>query len=75
MYPLEVAPRQGGKKWNQVSRYLSLAFLLPAAVFIGYVMGAALDHWLGTTYLYLVFLILGIVAGFVELIRTLQKEL
>jgi len=29
-----------------------------------------LDHWLHTTWLYLVGLILGIAAGFVELVRT-----
>jgi F0F1-type ATP synthase assembly protein I len=32
-------------------------------------VGLALDHWLHTHWLYLVGLILGIVAGFVELIR------
>ena len=36
----------------------------------GWLIGLALDHWLHTTWLYLAGLILGIVAGFVELIRT-----
>jgi F0F1-type ATP synthase assembly protein I len=35
----------------------------------GWLVGVALDHWLHTTWLYLVGLILGIIAGFVELIR------
>jgi F0F1-type ATP synthase assembly protein I len=34
----------------------------------------ALDHWLHTTWLYLAGLILGIVAGFVELIRTVTSS-
>jgi F0F1-type ATP synthase assembly protein I len=54
----------------QLARYSQLAFTLPAATVVGWLIGLALDHWLHTSYLYLVGLILGIVAGFVELIRT-----
>jgi F0F1-type ATP synthase assembly protein I len=53
-----------------VARYSQLAFVLPAATFAGWVVGALLDRWLHTTWLYLLGLILGIAAGFVELIRT-----
>ena len=41
-----------------------------AATVVGWLAGAGLDRWLHTSWLYLVGLILGIVAGFVELIRT-----
>jgi len=34
----------------------------------------ALDKWLHTTWLYLAGLLLGIVAGFVELIRTVMSS-
>ena len=34
----------------------------------------ALDRWLGTHFLYIVFLLLGIAAGFVQLIRQVQKD-
>jgi F0F1-type ATP synthase assembly protein I len=34
----------------------------------------ALDRWLHTNWLYIVGLILGIIAGFVELIRTAMKD-
>jgi len=54
----------------QLARYSQLAFALPAATVVGWLVGAALDRWLHTTWLYLAGLILGIVAGFVELIRT-----
>ena len=57
-----------------VGEYTSLAFLLPAATFVGYLMGYLLDKALGTHWLYIPFLILGIVSGFVQLIRQLMKD-
>jgi F0F1-type ATP synthase assembly protein I len=54
---------------RQVARYSHLAFVLPAATVVGWLIGAALDKWLHTSWLYLLGLFLGIVAGFVELIR------
>lgn len=54
----------------QLARYSQLAFTLPAATVVGWLVGAALDRSLHTTWLYLAGLILGIMAGFVELIRT-----
>jgi ATP synthase protein I len=56
--------------WIQLARYSQLAFVFPAATVVGWLIGAALDRWLHTTWIYLVGLILGIIAGFVELIRT-----
>ena len=57
-----------------VGQYTSLAFLLPAATFVGYVIGYLLDKAFHTHFLYLVFLILGIAAGFVQLIRQIQRD-
>ncbi len=56
--------------WIQIARYSQLAFVFPAATVAGWLIGAALDRWLHTTWLYIAGLIVGIVAGFVELIRT-----
>jgi len=56
--------------WLQLASYSQLAIIFPAATVAGWLLGLALDHWLHTTWLYLVGLILGIAAGFVELIRT-----
>jgi F0F1-type ATP synthase assembly protein I len=53
----------------QIARYSQLAFIFPAATVVGWLLGAALDKWLHTGWLYLAGLILGSVAGFVELIR------
>jgi F0F1-type ATP synthase assembly protein I len=55
--------------WIQMANYSQIAFIFPAATVVGWLVGVGLDHWLHTTWLYLVGLILGIVAGFVELIR------
>jgi F0F1-type ATP synthase assembly protein I len=60
--------------WVQLARYSQLAFIFPAATVAGWLIGAGLDRWLHTTWLYLVGLILGIVAGFVELIRTAMSD-
>jgi F0F1-type ATP synthase assembly protein I len=53
---------------------MSLAFLLPAATFVGYVIGYLLDKAFHTHFLYIVFLIIGIAAGFVQLIRQVQRD-
>ena len=55
-------------------RYTGIATMLPAATFAGYLIGHWLDQWLGTGYLTMVFLILGIVSGFVQLIRELTRN-
>lgn len=60
--------------WAQVGRYSQLAFVMPACVVAGYAIGYYLDKAFGTSYLYLVFLLLGIAAGFIELIREVQKD-
>ena len=57
------------------ARYISIASMLPACTFVGYAIGYGLDHWLGTHYLNIVFLILGIIAGFVQLIRQLMTDI
>lgn len=59
--------------WQQFGKYSGLAFLLPLCVFIGYVIGYALDKLFGTGFLKLVFLLFGIAAGFLELFRELNK--
>ena len=58
----------------QFANYSQLAFIFPAATVAGWLIGLALDHWLHTTWLYLAGLILGIVAGFVELIRIVTSS-
>ena len=63
------------KPWPVVvGEYTSLAFMLPAAALIGYVIGYLLDKEFQTTWMYIAGLILGIAAGFVQLIRQLMRD-
>lgn len=55
---------------TQGLKYTHIAFALPGGVIAGWLLGSLLDRWLGTSKLYLVGLLLGIVAGFYDLIRT-----
>ncbi len=57
-----------------IARYSQLAFVLPACTIVGWLIGVGLDHWLHKTWLYLVGLIVGIIAGFVELVRTVTSS-
>jgi len=60
--------------WVAMARYSQLAFVLPAATATGWIAGVLLDKWLHTTWLYLLGLLLGIGAGFVELVRAAIKS-
>ncbi|HUJ94274.1 MAG TPA: AtpZ/AtpI family protein [Terriglobales bacterium] len=65
-------PQSSGKNenfWVQVARYSQVAFMLPAGSAVGWLVGTALDHWLHKTWINIAGLILGTIAGFVELIR------
>lgn len=61
--------RPPANQWGQVARYSQLAFALPGATIVGWLLGAALDAWLKTKWINKVGLAVGIIAGFVELIR------
>ena len=72
--PDESPERQKRSLILQLANYSQLAFIFPAATVVGWLIGAGLDRWLHTNWLYLVGLILGIVAGFVELIRLVTSS-
>jgi F0F1-type ATP synthase assembly protein I len=66
---------QGSKSaYVQMANYAQLAIVFPAATLIGWLIGVGFDRWLHTGWLYIVGLLLGIVAGFVELIRTASSN-
>jgi F0F1-type ATP synthase assembly protein I len=60
--------------WVQASRYMGLAFILPVSTVVGCAIGWGLDKLFHTHFLYLVFLGLGLVAGFIELFRQYAVE-
>lgn len=63
------AQKPGDNLWAQASRYATLGFVLPATTFVGYAIGYLLDKLFDTGFLWIVFLVLGVAGGFIELIR------
>jgi F0F1-type ATP synthase assembly protein I len=60
--------------YRQFGKYSGLTFLIPACVLIGYTIGYFLDKAFGTSFLKIVFLLLGVAAGLIELVRELNKD-
>ena len=54
--------------------YLSMAMTLPVSAAVGYFMGLLLDKAFGTHFLNIVFLILGIISGFIQLFRQVLRD-
>ena len=61
-------------QWQQYGKYIGLAFMLPCCTLVGYAIGYFLDKAFGTHFLTLIFLLLGIAAGFIELIRETRPD-
>jgi F0F1-type ATP synthase assembly protein I len=59
---------------RQLSKYYGVAFLVPASVLVGFVIGYLLDKLFGTGFLKIIFLFLGLASGMIELIRELGKD-
>ena len=66
-------PKGDENIWRQIGRYSHLGLVLPASTVVGLLIGAALDRWLGTKWITLAGLLLGCVAGFIELIRAIVR--
>ncbi|HEY2016723.1 MAG TPA: AtpZ/AtpI family protein [Bryobacteraceae bacterium] len=58
----------------KAAEYSSLALLLPISTLVGYGIGYWLDKKFGTQWIQIVGLILGSVAGFVQLIRQIMQD-
>lgn len=68
--------RKGGQSDNPAviwARYSEIAFIIPAAVVVGLLLGKLLDYWLHTHWLFLAGIIFGAVVGFVQMIRTVTR--
>ena len=50
-------------------RYTEIAFYIPAAIVVGYLVGLGLKHWLHRDWLVVAGVVLGVAAGFVQMIR------
>jgi F0F1-type ATP synthase assembly protein I len=67
-------PEKPESPWRQVNRYFEIGMTFPAALVAGLLIGYGLDRLLGTTFLYLVCMLLGVAGAFVQLLRLLSKK-
>jgi len=71
---MSIEPEKSPKtKWVEIERYIQLGVLLPAATFVGWLIGHLLDAYFHTKWIYLVGLGFGIAAGFIQLFRVALK--
>jgi F0F1-type ATP synthase assembly protein I len=59
---------------SAVARYSGMAFTVPAAVVVGYFLGAWLDTRFGTHSLYVVGVVLGAAGGLIQVVRELTRD-
>jgi F0F1-type ATP synthase assembly protein I len=57
---------------KSLGKYLELAMLLPISTLVGMGIGYGLDRLFGTSFLYLIFMVLGTAGGIIQLIRGLS---
>lgn len=69
----ESRPKKSDSKLVAGLKYTHIAFALPFGVIAGWLLGSLLDRWLGTTKLHVIGLVLGIVVGFYDLVRTYRQ--
>ena len=74
MTPGPEDPDRKKSPWVQFGRYSEIAFMLPAGTVAGYLLGSLLDRWLHMTWISIVGLLLGTVAGLIELIRMVSRD-
>ncbi len=77
----EISPRKkpapGAEKaavWRQFADYSGLAIAMPLATVLGYAAGRWVDSAIGTSFFWLIGLLLGIAAGFLQLIRKAVRD-
>jgi len=58
----------------QLGKYYGLIFVLPAAALVGFGIGYALDKFFHTGFLKIIFLLLGVAAGMIDLFRELTRD-
>jgi len=57
------------KDFAKAESMIQLAIIMPAACLIGWFGGSLLDRWLHTNWIYVVGIVLGAVAGFIQIFR------
>ncbi len=70
-------PRDSGKKSDdggiqslvQAEKLTQIAVVIPAALCVGWLLGALLDRWLHTHWIYIAGLVFGAAVGLAEVVR------
>jgi ATP synthase protein I len=69
------APKDGAfQSLVRIESLIQLGLLLPAAVVVGWAIGLALDHWLHQQWINILGVVLGAVAGFVQIFRVVLSQ-
>jgi F0F1-type ATP synthase assembly protein I len=55
------------------ARYSQVAFIVPGGVVAGLLIGALIDKWLHTHWVYIAGVIFGAIVGFIQLVRTVTS--
>jgi len=56
----------------RAERAIEIALVLPISLVVGWGLGALLDKWLHQHWIYLAGIVLGAVAGFIEMLRLVK---
>lgn len=67
-------PIKPDKSLIWLGKYLSLALTLPASVVAGYILGAAVNHFLHFSFVVPLGILLGMAAGLMQIIRELSRD-
>jgi len=62
------------RAWKGLAELSAVGFAMALSIVIGLALGYYADRWLGTRWLILVGLLLGIAAAFVGLFRSLKRS-
>lgn len=73
MEPTMSSRKEKREMYRQLGALMSAGMVFPISIAIGYAMGYYLDRWFGTTWLTMVFILFGMVAGFVGFFRSISK--
>jgi ATP synthase protein I len=69
----ELTDSERARRGSLLGMAFRMSTELVAGVFVGGAMGWLLDGWLGTRFLFVVFLLLGIAAGLLNAVREARK--
>jgi ATP synthase protein I len=70
--PEEKRDDGGMATFLRAEKLTQIAFVLPVSVFVGWILGVGLDKWLHQHWIYLVGIIFGSGAGFVQIFRLIS---